>query len=467
MRLPFRFPNDLHLRRALIGSVVSLAAKLTTAGIGFGVTVLIARRFGATGSGIWALATTFLMIGGYVSLCGLDFSTTRAVSVYRTEERWSAIRAWTLTGLAILGAVGAAVSLVAWACAGALAKVFSEGPDFLQVLRIICLAVIPYSILRLVGGLLRGLRRFALAEFLEGIFIPGSLAVVAFTVGFHSLPQLATTYVGGAMVGAVAGLTVWFILLGTKGRPADPLLPREALTRSLPLAGTVLALLASPWMMTLFLAKFATTADVGVFRVCLQFTLLLGFLLSAAETSLAPQFAALHSQHRLKELLNSTKKMTLLMVVLGGAPALVLVIFAGPILSILGPEFPRGATALRILIFGQMVNLATGPVGGYMAMTGLERLSFRNALVGTAIVAVFSAVLAPIYGINGAAIAGASSAIYRNLALSVIIWRKHGLILPFGIARAAGGAPKPTAEAAAVAQPVVAPLLEPGGPTVD
>jgi O-antigen/teichoic acid export membrane protein len=163
--------------------------------------------------------------------------------------------------------------------------------------------------------------------------------------------------------------------------------------------------------------------------------LLLGFLLNAAETSLSPQIAALHSQKRLKELLNATKKITLLMVVLGGVPALVLFIFAGQVLSFLGPEFPRGATALRILLIGQMFNLGTGPVGGFMVMTGLERLSFRNALVGTGIVAVLTLLLAPHWGINGAAVASASAAIYRNLAVSIIVWRKHGLILPLGYAR--------------------------------
>lgn len=435
MRLPFKIPTDRHLRQALLGSIVTLSTKLTTAGLGFGVTVLIARQFGATGSGVWALAITFLMIAGNLSLCGLDYGSTRAISVYRTQDLWPQIRAWTLTALAILGSVGAAISLIMWLSADSLGSHFGEGNDFAPILKILCLAIIPYSALRLLGGMLRGLRKFAMAELLEGIFIPSALTLLALTVGFQSLGQLASVYVAGAAVGAAVGLGAWFVIMGDQGRPSAPLVPREALRRSLPLAGAVLVLLASPWMMTLFLAKYATTAEVGVLRVVLQFTVLLGFLLTAAETSLSPQIAALHSQHKLKELLNSTKKMTLLLSVAGGAPALALIIFAEPLLALLGPEFPSGATAMRILIVGQMVNLATGPVGSFMAMTGLEKQSFRNALVGTTIVVVICALLAPSLGITGAAIAGAASAIYRNLALSVIIWRRHGLILPLGIAR--------------------------------
>lgn len=435
MRLPLKIPTDRHLRQALIGSVVTLSTKLMTAGLGFAVTVLIARQFGATASGVWALALTFLMIAGNLSLCGLDYGSTRAISVYRSQDLWAEVRGWSLTVLAILGSVGATISVVMWLSADFLGAHFSEGRDFVQVLKILCLAIIPYSALRLLGGMLRGIRRFALAEILEGIFIPGSLALLAITLGFQSLDQLARTYATGAGVGAAIGITVWFAILGDKGRPPSALIPREALRRSLPLAGAVLVLLASPWMMTLFLAKYATTAEVGVLRVVLQFTVLLGFLLTAAETSLSPQIAALHSQHRLKDLLNSTKKMTLLLSILGGGPALILIIFAEPLLALLGPEFTSGATAMRILVAGQMVNLATGPVGSFMAMTGLERQSFRNALVGTGLVVVLCLLLAPSMGITGAAIAGAASTVYRNLALSVTIWRRHGLFLPLGLAR--------------------------------
>jgi O-antigen/teichoic acid export membrane protein len=427
--------TDSHLRAALLASAVSLGTKLATVGIGFGVTVLIARRFGAAGSGTWVLATTFLMIASYLGLCGLDYGTTRAIAIFRAEERWSGIRSWTLTGLVILGTAGSVVAVAAWLASPLIIKALAVGPDFKPILATMCLAIVPGCALKLLGGLFRGSRRFAVAEALDGSFVPASLALCAFTVGLHDLHQVATVYLGATTLAAILGLGIWYALLGDKGRPAEPLMVRDALTRSLPMAGTVLALMASPWILTIALARFASTADVGIFRVSMQFMLLLSLLLGSAETALAPQIAALHSQRMLKELLNSTKHMTLLLIVGGGIPALILVIFAGSFLSILGPEFPRGAMALRILILGQMVNLASGPIGSYMAMTGRGRSSFRNALVGVVIVLVLSFFLIPLYGTNGAAVAWSSATIYRNVALSWQVWRKYGLFLPLGLAR--------------------------------
>ena len=398
---------------------------------------------GAAGSGLWVLGTTFLMIASYIGLCGLDYGTTRAIAVFRAEDRWSGIRSWTLTGLIILGSAGSVVALAAWLGAPLIIRALAVGPEFKLILELMCLAVVPTCTLKLLGGLFRGMRRFALAEALEGSLVPTTLAICAFTVGLHSLQQVATIYVAATMAAAVLGLALWYGLLGAKGRPADPLMPREALTRSLPMAGTVLALMASPWILTVALARFASTADVGIFRVTMQFMLLLSLLLNATDTALSPQIAALHSQQKLKELLNSTKHMTFLLIVGGGIPALILVVFAGPFLSILGPEFPRGATALRILVLGQMVNLATGPIGSFMAMTGGGRWSFRNALVGVAIVLVTSFFLIPLYGINGAAMAWSAATIYRNLGLTVLVWRKYGLFLPLGLARKGTPVPIP------------------------
>jgi O-antigen/teichoic acid export membrane protein len=386
------------------------------------------------------LGNTFLTIAGYIALCGLDFSTTRAVAVYRAAERWAAARAWALTGLAIILTIGGVVSLGLWAGLGLVAKALKEGSEFVSVMGVLCLAIISTAVVRLAGGLLRGLSRFALAETLEGAIVPISLGVAAFTVGLHDLTQVAWIFVVATAVSALAGLVVWYVLLGNKGRPAEPLMPREALTRSLPLAGTVLATLATPWIMTLFLARFANTADVGIFRVGIQFSLLLSFLLQAVETGMSPQIAALHSQGKLHDLLGATKQMTLLLMLLGGVPSLILIIFAPQLLSLLGPEFPAGATAMRILLAGQVLKLLSGPVGSYLVMTGLGRMSLWNAINSAIVVFVLCAVLIPLMGIEGAAIAGAASTVVRYLTATIVLWRVHGIFLPLGLHKSGGGA---------------------------
>lgn len=433
MALSIRRLADSHLRSALIGSAISLATKLAGSIAGIVLTIVIARRFGAAGSGSWVLATTLLMIAGYISLCGLDYSTTRAVAIFRAEDRWSAIRGWMWTGALIITPVGLTMGLLAWLALDPIAVALSEGPTFTRIAAPLCVAILPYALLRFIAGLLRGVQRFATAELLESGFIPTGLVVAIIALGVDDLRKAAALYALFAILGATLGLILWLQRIAGKGRPADPLNVADALRRSLPLAGAVLATLASPWIMTLFLAKYATAADVGIFRVALQFALLLGFLLNAVETGLSPQIAALHNQNRVKELLSSTKNMTLLLVVIGGIPAVILLIFTAPFLSIMGPEFARGVPAMRILLLAQVFNLATGPVGSFMVMTGLGRLSFWNATAGAILVLLVSLFAIPRYGVEGAAAAGAAATIFRNFVATVIVWRVHGVFLPLGL----------------------------------
>jgi O-antigen/teichoic acid export membrane protein len=415
--------------------MVSLATKLAAAVAGVALTFLVARRFGAAGSGAWVLANTILSIAGYVALCGLDYGSTRAIAVYRAADLWATARAWTWTGLLITLSVGGVLTAVMGFATPSIARALSENAISAKVMTIMSLAIVPYAVLRLAAGSFRAVRRFAIGDALESGLIPALLAILIVILNLHRLDAVATGYVAIAALSAIAGFTGWLALLRDKPGGRDPLMFREALVRSVPLGGTVLALMASPWIVTLFLARFASTAEVGVYRVALQFALLFGYLLTAAETGLSPQIAALHSSNRLTELSNSAKRMTILLLVVGGLPCLALLTFTGFFLSILGPEFPAGATAMRILIAAQLFNLATGPVGSFMVMTGLERTQFRNALIGVGIVLVLAVLLIPNYGTVGAAVASASATVFRNAIGTVIVWRRHGLFLPLGIVR--------------------------------
>jgi O-antigen/teichoic acid export membrane protein len=433
-----------HLRGALIGSALSLASKLATAGLGFGITILIARKFGAAGSGTWVLCNTILMMAGYVVLCGLDIGTTRAIAVYRAGEEWSKARAWAWTGVIVVGSLGALVSVGIWLGLEPLAKALKEGPEFVSVMGILCLGILSSAMVRLIGGLLRGFSQFVAAEVLESAVVPFCIGVTALTVGLNSLEQAAYIYSAAMLAAATVGFVIWSFLLAGRGKPSAPLMPRLALTQSLPLAGAVLATLATPWTMTLFLARFASTADIGIFRVGIQFSLLLSFLLGAVETGMSPQVAALYSQGKLHELLNATKQMTLLLILGGGGFSMILIIFAPQLLGLLGPEFPRGATAMRILLCGQILKLLSGPVGSYMVMTGLGHRSFLNAIGGAIAVLVLCAALIPFLGVEGAAIAGAMSTFVRYFGDTYVLWRVHGIFLPLGYAKPdATSLPKP------------------------
>ena len=76
-------------------------------------------------------------------------------------------------------------------------------------------------------------------------------------------------------------------------------------------------------------------------------------------------------------------------------------------LAIFGADFEVADTALVILAVGQLVALASGPVGAVLVMTGRERLQRDAAAAAVAVNLVGNLVLVPTYGMVGAASATA------------------------------------------------------------
>jgi O-antigen/teichoic acid export membrane protein len=98
-------------------------------------------------------------------------------------------------------------------------------------------------------------------------------------------------------------------------------------------------------------------------------------------------------------------------------PALIVIEVAAPwFMRLFGPEFEAGATALRILVIGQFLNVFVGTTGLLLSMSGHERYLQRTMVIGATANIILNVTLIPILGINGAAIATSLSLSGINLA---------------------------------------------------
>jgi O-antigen/teichoic acid export membrane protein len=169
------------------------------------------------------------------------------------------------------------------------------------------------------------------------------------------------------------------------------------------------------WTDILVLGAWSDPEQVGVYGIAMRIALLTTFVLSAVNIVVAPQFAALHAagdSAGLKRVAQRTAFWTRAIAV----PAL-LVLLTVPdlILQFFGPKFKEGAWALRILAVGQFVNLATGPVGIILLMTGNEKIMRNNIAVSAALNLIGNLVLVPTYGAIGAAASTATALVFMNI----------------------------------------------------
>ena len=110
--------------------------------------------------------------------------------------------------------------------------------------------------------------------------------------------------------------------------------------------------------------------------------------------------------------------------------ALVVIVFARPLMRIFGADFELGWPILIIGTLGQLVNCGVGSVGYLLLMSGHEKRLIRVQMFMALCMIVASAVLVPLWGIYGAAVAAASTNIGINL-WNLLEVRKALGILPY------------------------------------
>ncbi len=161
------------------------------------------------------------------------------------------------------------------------------------------------------------------------------------------------------------------------------------------------------------LGVLAGTRDVGLYNAALQGALLVSLILNTSNTIVAPEFARLYAAGN-REALQRYAVFTARSVALVALPVMAgLVVFGGSLLGLLfGTEFQEGATALSILAVGYYTSLLFGAPGFLLNMTGHEKVAFRVVLTSTVLNIILNALLIPIFGMIGAALA-------TSLALNV------------------------------------------------
>jgi O-antigen/teichoic acid export membrane protein len=109
------------------------------------------------------------------------------------------------------------------------------------------------------------------------------------------------------------------------------------------------------------------------------------------------------------------------------ATALVLVAFGYDLLGLFGAGFKSAYVPLLVLLCGELIATAAGPVGFFMTMTNRQTSATRIEAATSAIAIGLAFILIPRYGILGAAVVVAAGSAVRNISMFVAVWRQLGL----------------------------------------
>jgi putative peptidoglycan lipid II flippase len=376
--------GGLH-RRIFSDTLLLTVAGIVSQGIGFLLTILIARRFGAntvTDSYYLALIVPGVLVGvvsGTIKIVFVPiFIEEKAKRPECVDQNVSAA----VASLLLLSGVSV-VGILALTQTGLLDFGSRESDtDLTRRLIVELLPLVPLAFLfGLFNAVYNSYQRFALAEVAQGLrflVMIFALLVLAGPLGIHSL---VVGSVGGQAL--ATGLLAWVLVrrLGLSLRPRLSLPPgfRRMVGASLAPFGAYVFVQMNPFVAR-FLAAFLPEGSVTILSYAEKLASLPGLVIGVGFTGvLASYWSKLSAEGQIEELRESLHRVLSVMAMVLAPVAIGLVMLREPLVDLIlvGGAFDRSAAALTADV---LAVLALMVLPAYLHMTIVRVLLARQAM---------------------------------------------------------------------------------------
>jgi O-antigen/teichoic acid export membrane protein len=417
-------PHDKKIHYFSASSLL-FAARVGGAAAMFAVQVMLARTMSADKLALFFLATSLVTVAGTVAALGYPYIMVVYLRRYHDPRHGSrghafisASRADALLTGTFLGLV-LAIGIVAYPNAS-----WSERICFL-----VALPALPAIALARTNSAI-GLARSLLAT----AYLPTILWRPLFFL-FLSLFVALVLHIADAAIYtalfsaiAIAGAIIQAVKLpAAKTAKADKRLLRHWRRAATPFIAISAAKILFIDMELLLAGTLLPRKELAIFAVCLKLAFFAGFIIDVLHDLVSPELARCHARRDTAALQRNVAMTNL--VAAGSTLAMMAgaLLFGHTALAFFGPDYVAGQSALIILVAVQVANAFAGPNIALLTLKGAQRQINVAYAAGAAVLLVLSVVLAPLFGILGAALAVFIAFVTLNLILATYAWRLLGI----------------------------------------
>ncbi len=417
--------NQTQRFRSQVGHIsrqsgVFFAGSIFTAAFGYVFKVYLARTLGPEALGMFALGITLVGFLGVFNSLGLPQSAVRFVASYCAAGKFERLHALLWGGSRILLAANllyAAILLTAgrW---GAIHVYHSTAlVQYLPWFALIMFFSVFTSFYSKVLTGYKDLGRRTLIVNFVGSPLTMLLAVILISAG-----RGLRGYLGAQILSAVV-VTVLLLVAVRELTPVQARfsaqrtsrLEREILTFSTAMLGIGFLEFLMVQVDKIALGFYRGTREVGIYSVAAAVVVYVPLVLSSINQIFSPMIADLHTRGDYALLARLFQSLTKWVLGLTLPLAVVVIVFARPLMRIFGSDFEAGWPILIVGTAGQLVNCGVGSVGYLLLMSGNEKRLIKVQAVMAIVMVGLSVALVPWLGGVGAAVAAAVTNVGINL----------------------------------------------------
>jgi O-antigen/teichoic acid export membrane protein len=393
-------------------SGVFFAGTVFTASLGYLFKVYLARVLGPEDLGLFALGVTLIGFIGIFNTLGLAQSAIRFVASYQAAGKFKELHALLWRGGGLLLAANVVLAVVLLTFGRFVAVSFYHSPRLVKYLPLFAGLMLFNVLSSFYGKVLAGYRDVKLRTLIINFL--GSPLQMLLTILLIS----AGLGLSGYLIAQIITALVSFVLLLVVVRKFTPPAARfSALPGTYPerqvwsFSAAMIALTVAEFFMSqvdrVALGFYRNAREVGIYSIASAVVVYVPLVLSSINQIFAPTIADLHTRGEHALLARLFQSLTKWVLALTLPLALVIIVFARPLMRIFGPAFEPGWPILVIGTLGQLVNCGVGSVGYLLQMSGHERQLMKVQVSMSIVMVILSAGLVPAWGLAGAALAAA------------------------------------------------------------
>lgn len=372
----------------------------------------LARGLGVDNRGALAAAMLWPLILGNIATLGLEESLTYHVA--REPRRSGQLLGSALALFAIQSTVATFVTM------GVVALALDAKADEVVTAGLICSLYVPFNMLGvLLNGTLNGLHRYRWCNFVR-------LAVVFLVVGGQTALLIADRFtIENLVISYVACHLITALIAGSYVRRTRPtgVRPDRATMRSLVAYGvrshsSFVPASLNARLDQLVISVFLTARELGLYVVAVTLTSMTTLVGGSVAYATLPNVASQPEGEARIMLARRLVSLTLVVSTIVAIP----IWFAAPLLlhGFFGADFESATTVCRILVLASIALSTNRAIEAVLRGVGRPLAAGMSEFVGLGVTGVALAVLLPLLGIEGAAIA---SVVAYLVAGGWMLWR--------------------------------------------
>jgi len=416
------------------GTILTFIGTVIGVLLGFVSRIVIVRLISQSEYGVYSLALVLVGIFATLSTLGLHEGATRYIAYFRgknEKEKVDNIISWSIK-ISII--TGSSIAILTFIASDYISASIFHILDLSIPLKIFSITI-PFTVLiNIFTAIFRGFESVKPRIYFQNILRNLTLIVFLIIFIYLGLSFFGVVY---AYLLSVLSTFLAFIFYYIRKLPIyhkklnhinTKLLGKKLLLFSLPLMGMSFLIMTMSWTDTLMLGYFKTPALVGLYNAAIPLVHLITIAISAIGFIYIPITSQLFSKNRIGELRKSYQISTKWSFMGSFIIFFAFFLFPEKILYLFfGSSYITAAFVLQILAIGHLFDPFFGLNFHTLITTGHTNFLMKCFLIISIINIIANSFLIPIFDINGAAIATASSFCIIEIIMTIKLYKTYGV----------------------------------------